>query len=139
MSEAGRVGGRDGPRGTAGYVGSLVARAIEGSRGKGMRLVLSSYHGRRCISIRVIAAGTFFFSMVHVCLWVRRRRRYLFSCCCRWCFSYFGAAGFLFIRSVVAAGFHILAAGVFFVLKSQVEYLFAFCAAGPLYRCSWRF
>jgi len=68
MSEAGGVGGRDGPRGTAGYVGSLVARAIERSRGKGMRLVLSSYHGRRCISIRVIAAGTFFFSIVHVCV-----------------------------------------------------------------------
>jgi len=70
-----------------------------------MRLVLSSSHGRRCISIRVIASGTSFFSMVHVCLWVRRRRRYLCSCRCRWCFSYFGAAGFLFIRSVVAAVF----------------------------------
>jgi len=61
-----------------------------------MWLVLSSYHGRRCISIRVIAAGTSFFSMVHVCLWVCRRRRYLFSCRCRWCFSYFGAADFCF-------------------------------------------
>ena len=54
--------GDRGPRGRkATYVGSLVARAIEGSRGKGLRLVLSSSHGRRCIFIRVIAACTFFF------------------------------------------------------------------------------
>ena len=98
MSEAGRVGGRDGAQGAAGYVGSLVARAIERSRGKGMRLVISSHHGRRCISIRVIAAGTFFFF--------------------RWCMCVCGsvAAGVIFSR--------VVAAGVFPISVPQVFGLF---------------
>ena len=70
-----------------------------------MPLVLSLSHGRRCIVHSRHCSRHFLFSMVHVCLLVRRRRRYLCSCRCRWCFSHFGAAGFLFIRSVVAAGF----------------------------------
>ena len=108
--------GDRGPRGRkATYVGSLVARAIEGGRGKGLRLVLSSSHGRMCISIRVIAAGTFFF-FDGACVFVGLSPQALsFLVSLPLVFFLFRCCRFLFLRSVAAAGFHILAAGVFFL------------------------